>query len=92
MKLIPVDVIPRAPKKKLQFLIDDFVKHNVPRVEVTYAPGEYKNPHSCYSSFYKAVRLSGYDIRVTTVGGRIFIENQALLHGFRNPRHHNRAK
>jgi hypothetical protein len=26
------------------------------------------------------------------VGGRIFIENQALLHGFRNPRHHNRAK
>lgn len=80
MKLIPVDVIPRAPKKKLQFLIDDFVKHNVPRVEVTYAPGEYKNPHSCYSSFYKAAKRSGYRIRVTSVGDRTFMENLTLCH------------
>lgn len=92
MKLVPIEKIPAASKKKLQKLIDDFVKSEVPRVEIIYAPSEYRNSHSCYSSFYKAVRISGYDICVTMAGGRVFIENQALLHGFRNPRHHNRAK
>ena len=80
MKLIPVDVIPRAPKKKLQKFIDDFVKSEVPRVEIIYAPGEYRNSNSCYCSFYKAVKLSGYKLRVVGVGGRTFIENLALCH------------
>ena len=78
MKLIPVDVIPRAPKKKLQKFIDDFVKSEVPRVEIIYAPGEYRNSRSCYSSFYKAVKLSGYKLRVVGVGDRTFMENLAL--------------
>ena len=78
MKLIPVDVIPRAPKKKLQKFIDDFVKSEVPRVEIIYAPGEYRNSHSCCSSFYNAVKLSGYKLRVTSVGDRTFMENLTL--------------
>ena len=78
MKLLPVDVIPRAPKKKLQKFIDDFVKSEVPRVEIIYVPGEYQNGQSCYSSFYNAVKRSGYRIRVTSVGDRTFMENLTL--------------
>ena len=80
MKLIPVDVIQRAPKKKLQKFIDDFVKSEVPRVEIIYAPGEYRNSHSCYSSFCTAVKLSGYKLRVVGVGGRTFMENLVLCY------------
>ena len=80
MKLIPIKKIPAASKKKLQKFIDDFVKSEVPRVEVIYAPGEYRNGHSCYSSFYKAAKRSGYRIRVTSVGDRTFMENLTLCH------------
>ena len=78
MKLVEIDKIPRARKKRLQGIIEDFVDSQVPRVEVTYTPGEYAHSHSCYSSFYKAARLSGHDIYVTTVGNKIFMENRAL--------------
>ena len=80
MKLVPIEKIPAASKKKLQKFIDDFVKSEVPRAEIIYAPGEYRNSHSCYSSFYKAVKLSGYKLRVVGVGDRTFMENLALCH------------
>ena len=80
MKFIPIEKIPAAPKKKLQKFIDDFIKSEVPRVEIIYAPGEYRNGHSCYSSFYKAARASGYKLRVIGVDDRTFMENLALCH------------
>ena len=80
MKLVPIEKIPAASKKKLLKFIDDFVKSEVPRVEIIYAPGEYRNSHSCYCSFYKAVKLSGYKLRVVGVGDRTFMENLALCH------------
>ena len=80
MKFIPVDKIPPAPKKKLQKFIEEFINSHTPRAEIIFAPGEYCNPHSCYSSFYKAARISGYEIRITAVGNRTFIENRALCH------------
>jgi hypothetical protein len=80
MRLVPIEKIPAASKKKLQKFIDDFVKSEVPRVEVTYAPGEYRNGRSCYSSFYTAAKRSGYRIRVTSVGDRTFMENLTLCH------------
>ena len=79
MKFTQIDQVPRTPKKKLQFLIDDFVKRHVAIVEITYAPGEYHNPHSCYSSFFKAARLSGHNLRVTCRGNRVFMENLAII-------------
>ena len=80
MKLVPIEKIPAASKKKLQKFIDDFVKSEVPRVEIIYAPGEYQNGQSCYSSFYNAAKRSGYRIRVTSVGDRTFMENLTLCH------------
>lgn len=78
MKLVPIEKIPAASKKNVQKFIDDFVKSEVPRVEIIYAPGEYRNWHSCYSSFYKGAKLSGYKLRVVGVGGRTFMENLTL--------------
>ena len=78
MRFIPIDQVPRTPKKKLQFLITDFVNRHEAIVEITYAPGEYCNPHSCYSSFFNAARLSGYKLRVTCRSDRVFMENLAI--------------
>jgi hypothetical protein len=80
MRLVPIEKIPAASKKKLQKFIDDFVKSEVPRVEIIYAPSEYRNSNSCYSSFYMAAKRSGYRIRVTSVGDRTFMENLTLCH------------
>jgi len=78
MKFTPIDQIPRSSKKKLQLLINDFVDRQIAISEITYAPGEYRNLHSCYSSFFKAIRRSGHKLRVVWQDSRIFIENLAI--------------
>lgn len=78
MKLVSIDKIPPAPKKKLQKLISDFVNSGEYLQEVVYEPGEYCSNHSCYSSFYKAARISGYRVAVVGIGGRTFLVNRAL--------------
>lgn len=81
MKLVSIDKIPPAPKKKLQKLISDFVNSGERLREVIYEPGEYCSNHSCYTSFYKAAKISGYQVNVVGVGGRTFLVNRVANGG-----------
>ena len=77
MKLEATDfrVLPkrRRPKKKVARMIDDFEAGGASIMKVVYGPHEYKDAKSCASSIYKAVKTSGYNIRVSLRGNDVYL-------------------
>lgn len=76
MKLVKVDQIKEryVPYGMLQSLITEFLKSDAKMVQIVFGEHEYKDSQSCYSSFYKAIKRSGYaGVRVVTRSGKVYL-------------------
>jgi len=76
MKFVAIEKIPSRKKKKLQRFIEEFINCGDAQVEIIFLPEEYIDAHSCYCSFYKAAKISGYNIIVHLMSNRVFIEKR----------------
>lgn len=81
MKITKVDTLPpkRSHKKNLQGALDEFMSSNAKIVKIEYAEGEYATPISCYGSLHKAIKHSGYGIRVKMINGEIYLIKKNIV-------------
>lgn len=57
----------------LQGLLSEFMKMDVDAVEILNTNGRYCSTESMYSSFYRAIEISGYAISVIKRGDKVYL-------------------
>lgn len=77
MQLRPMNKIP-ASKGKSQYknvaeYIDDFMQMDADVVHVDYAPYEFRNTYSAYSSFNRIIKLGGYRVKPSVVDNQLYL-------------------
>lgn len=78
---IPVKALPeKKPKENHQEgmrvtdYLEGFSRSKVKYVTVKYDQGDYLTTKSCYDTIMKAIKRGGYNMRVRTINGSIYIE------------------
>lgn len=77
MQLTPVEELPvkkaNCQYKNLRDYLDSYMKTNVKRVHVTFAPYEFANVYSAYGSFNRMIKLFNYPIEVTIINSELYL-------------------
>lgn len=75
MKLVAVTEVPkkRGGFRRLQKLIDEFVKSEHTAVKVEYDSNDYGSPTICYSCMCVAVKRSKHPVYVTKRGDEVYL-------------------
>ena len=77
MQLTPMPELPVA-KAKSQYknpleYIDDFMQMDANCVRVDFAPYEFINAYSAYSSFRRIVKMYGYPVKVSVINSELYL-------------------
>lgn len=78
MKFVPVENVPAprqgwCPQHNLQHLIDEFANASVNTAKVEFTEKDYKSPKNCCNSLRKAIKKSGYKIKVLQKRNDVFL-------------------
>lgn len=58
---------------KLEYALFEFMKMNVEAVKLSFGKNEYKNSHSAYTTYHKAVRRFAFPVRVVMRKGEVYL-------------------
>lgn len=73
MKFTVVEKVPeRLAKKKLKYILDEFVNMNVECAKFEFDENEYKHANSAYTNLRKAAKKYGYPINIIKSGEEIY--------------------
>ena len=79
MKFTVVEKIPeRKAKKKLAYILDEFMNMNVKFAKFEFNENEYKTASSANGALRKSAARFGYPIKVQLINGEIYFERRDI--------------